>query len=448
VVIGGFQDAAKIPELRRRVLFTLFMLVIYRVGVFVPTPGIDAERLAKLFEQASATLFGMVNMFSGGALENFSVFALGIMPYITMSIIIQLMTSVYKPLEELQKEGEQGRRVITRYTRIGTCCLALFQGTIISIGLESQGVVMEPGLWFRIETAITLCAGTAFIMWLGEQITERGIGNGISLIIMAGIVARMPTTMLQTLDLAASQEIDPLSTFALFVFGIATIAVIVYFERSQRRIPVQYPKRAMGRRMTQAQTQHLPLKVNTAGVLPPIFASVFLAFPLTIAQLAKIEQLEDFLAWFNPSTWFYNAVFGGLIIFFCYFYTALVFDPNQVAENLKRNGGFVPTVRPGRDTADFLNRVLTRLTLWGSIYICAVCIAPQIFYSRMGAASFSYFFGGTAVLIVVGVTLDTLSQIESHVVARNYQGFMSKSPGKMRGGVGRASQMRGKLIQR
>jgi preprotein translocase subunit SecY len=307
---------------------------------------------------------------------------------------------------------------------------------------------MEPGLWFRIETAITLCAGTAFIMWLGEQITERGIGNGISLIIMAGIVARMPTTMLQTLDLAASQEIDPLSTFALFVFGIATIAVIVYFERSQRRIPVQYPKRAMGRRMTQAQTQHLPLKVNTAGVLPPIFASVFLAFPLTIAQLAKIEQLEDFLAWFNPSTWFYNAVFGGLIIFFCYFYTALVFDPNQVAENLKRNGGFVPTVRPGRDTADFLNRVLTRLTLWGSIYICAVCIAPQIFYSRMGAASFSYFFGGTAVLIVVGVTLDTLSQIESHVVARNYQGFMSKSPGKMRGGVGRASQMRGKLIQR
>ncbi len=447
--MGGFENATKIPELRKRVIFTFVMLIIYRVGVFVPTPGIDADRLARLFEQASATLFGMVNMFSGGALENFSVFALGIMPYITMSIIIQLLTSVVPRLEELQKEGEQGRRIITRYTRIGTICLALFQGTIISIGLESQGVVMNPGLWFRVETAITLSAGTAFIMWLGEQISERGIGNGISLIIMAGIVARMPTTILQTLDLAASQEINPMSTLGIFLFGILTIAVIVYVERAQRRIPVQYPKRAVGgKRVAQGSSQHLPLKINMAGVIPPIFASVFLAFPLTIAQFWQNEKIDDFIAWFNPNTLLYNVVFSGLIIFLCYFYTALMFDPNKVADNLKRNGGFVPTVRPGKDTASFLSRVLDRLTLWGAFYICAICILPRIFYTQMGASSFSYFFGGTAVLIVVGVTLDTLSQIESHMVARNYEGFMSKSPGKIRGGAGRVSNMRGRLIQR
>jgi preprotein translocase subunit SecY len=446
-VIPGVQDAAKIPELRRRVLLTLVLLLIYRVGVFIPTPGIDSARFKALFEQAAGTVFGMVNMFSGGALENFSVFALGIMPYISVSIIVQLLTHSVKHLEDLSKEGEQGRRVITKYTRWGTIVLALIQGTAISYGLESQGVVANPGWFFRIQAAITLTAGTAFIMWLGEQITERGIGNGISLIITAGIIARMPATLLQTFDLMNTGEITPFSMLGLMAFGIATVAFIVYVERSNRRIPVQYPKRSAGGRMTQATAQHMPLKVNSASVMPPIFASAFMFFPATIAQFSQVEWLSDYVAMLQPGSGLYEGLFAVLIVFFTFFYTSLIFDPNQIAENLKKNGGFIPTVRPGRDTANFLNRVLTRLTVWAAIYLCIVCIVPQLFYVEMGAASFTYFFGGTAILIVVGVTMDTLSQIESHVVARNYEGFMNKSPGKIRG-ASRATQMSGRLIRR
>lgn len=446
-MIAGVAGASKIPELRKRIVFTLLMLVVYRMGVFVPTPGIDTVRLKQLFEQASSTLFGMVNLFSGGALENFSVFALGIMPYISVSIIVQLLTSTLKPLEELQKEGESGKRIITRYTRIGTIFLALFQGTVISLGLEQQGVVADPGWTFRFMTAITLTAGTAFIMWLGEQITERGIGNGISLVIMSGIVARMPSTISQTFDLASEGAISYFSLLLLFLFGACVVAFIVFVERSQRRIPVQYPRRAVGRHMTQATTQHLPLKLNTAGVIPPIFASAFLVFPATIAQFSNIESLQEMATWLTPGGLVYEIIFAALIIFFCFFYTAMVFDPSQIAENLKKNGGFIPTVRPGKDTAEFINKVLTRLTVWGSLYVCAICIIPTLFYVEMGAASFAYFFGGTAVLIVVGVVMDTASQIESHVMARNYEGFMSKGGGKNRGGL-RGAQVSGRLIQR
>lgn len=445
-MIGGFQDAVKIPELKRRVLFTLGMLIIYRIGVFVPTPGIDSEQLRRMFEQASGTLFGLANMFSGGALENFSVFALGIMPYISMSIIMQLMTSSIPHLENLSKEGEQGRRVITKYTRIGTVILALVQGFMISVGLESQGVVADPGMRFRVITMCTLAAGTAFIMWLGEQITERGIGNGISLIIFAGIVARMPSALVATFALTSTGELSPFSILLLLFFGVATVAFIVFVERTYRKIPVQYPKRAMGKRMVQGSTQHLPLKVNTAGVIPPIFASSVLIVPATIAQFSQNETVQSMVSFLQHGSWVYELTFAVLIIFFAYFYTAIVFDPNQIAENLKKNGGFVPTVRPGKETADFLNKVLTRLTLWGAIYICIVCIAPSLFYTYMGAGVFAAFFGGTAVLIVVGVTLDTVSQIESHIVARNYEGFMAKSPGKIRG-MSRG-QGRGRLIQR
>ncbi|MCB0325635.1 MAG: preprotein translocase subunit SecY, partial [Bdellovibrionales bacterium] len=321
------------------------------------------------------------------------------------------------------------------------------QGMAISYGLESQGVVATPGWAFRLKAALTLTAGTAFIMWLGEQITERGIGNGISLIITAGIIARMPSTMLQTFDLMNTGEITPFTLLILFCFGISTVAFIVFVERSQRRIPVQYPKRTIGGRMTQATAQHMPLKVNSASVMPPIFASAFLFFPATIAQFGQIEWMNQYLAWLSPGTPVYELFFAGLIIFFTFFYTSLVFDPNQIAENLKKNGGFIPTVRPGRDTADFLNGVLTRLTVWAALYLCVVCIVPQVFYIEMGAASFTYFFGGTAILIVVGVTMDTLSQIESHVVARNYEGFMNKGAGKIRG-ASRATQMSGRLIRR
>ncbi len=444
-MIPGVQEAAKIPELRRRVLFTLGMLVVYRVGIFVPTPGIDAAKFRSLFDSASSTIFGMVNMFSGGALEHFSVFALGIMPYISVSIIVQLLTSTIKSLEELQKEGEHGKRIITKYTRRGTVILALAQGMAISYGLESQGVVSDPGWAFRVKSAITLAAGTAFIMWLGEQITERGIGNGISLIISTGIIARMPATLIQTFDLMRD---TPFTMLALLLFGAATVAFICFVERCQRRIPVQYPRRAVGKRMSQAMTQHMPLKLNSSGVIPPIFASAFLLFPHTIVQLGNFGGMKQYLSYLDPGTTGYHLVYGGLIIFFAYFYTALIFDPNQIAENLKKNGGSIPTVRPGRDTAEYISGILSRLTIWGALYLGIVCLVPQYVYHELGASGFTYFFGGTAVLIVVGVIMDTMAQIESHVVARNYESFMNKGAGKIRG-LGRGTtQIGGRLIKR
>ncbi len=447
-MIPGIQNAAKIPELRKRALYTLGMLIIYRIGVFVPVPGIDAEQFRRKFQDASATVFGMVNMFSGGAIENFSILALGIMPYISVSIIMQLLTSTSKYLEDLSKEGAHGKKIITRYTRIGTIILALIQGSVISAGLQSQGLVSTPGTMFVIKSAITLAAGTAFIMWLGEQITERGIGNGASLIISAGIIARMPSTLFQTLELMGEGGIEPASLLLVFLFGIGTVLFIVYVERCQRQIPVQYPKRvAGGRMMTQSAAQHMPLKLNTAGVIPPIFASAFLLFPATIAQVGDAKWMEAYLAYLSPGSFSYELIFAGLIMFFGYFYTALMFDPAQISENLKKNGGFIPTVRPGKDTTEFLMRVLNRLTLWGSIYLAIICIAPQVFYSEMGATGFSYFFGGTAILIVVGVTMDTMSQIQSHMFAKSYESFLDKGSKKVRGAAS-ASQVGGRLIRR
>ncbi|RMD85979.1 MAG: preprotein translocase subunit SecY [Candidatus Dadabacteria bacterium] len=446
-MIPGMQGIGKIPELRKRIFFTLGMLAVYRFGIFVSTPGIDVEALRRQFDTSAGSLFGLVNMFSGGALKQFSIFTLGIMPYISVSIIMQLLSSSIPALEALKKEGEAGQRVITRYTRQGTVALALFQGFMVSLGLESQGLVLNPGWSFRITTMITLTAGTAFIMWLGEQISEKGIGNGMSIVIFAGIVARMPATFISTLVLARSQEVAPISVLIVIVFCILTVAGIVFVERSHRKIPIQYPRRMVGRKMSQAQTQYMPLKVNMSGVIPPIFASAFLMLPATVATVSSNETLQEMMSYLVPGSWVYSAIFAGLIVFFSFFYTALIFNPPEVAENLKKNGGFVPTVRPGKATADFFYGVLNRLTLWGAIYIALVCLVPQFVYFKLGLTSFAYIFGGTAVLIAVGVILDTVSQIESYIVARNYEDFMSKSH-RQRGGLGSMRYTRNRLLRR
>lgn len=436
------------PELKKRIFFTLSMLVVYRLGVFIPTPGIDNERLQRFFDGSGQTLFGMVNMFSGGALEQFSVFALGIMPYISVSIIVQVLSATLKPLEELQKQGEQGKRIIQKWTRIGTIGLAMFQGVIISMGLERQGVVLDPGWSFRLFTALTLTAGTAFLMWIGEQVNERGIGNGISILIMAGILARMPSTMASTVQLVSSYQMGGFAFLSVIAFAIATVFFIVFVERAQRKIPVQYPRRSVGRQVTQPMTQHLPLKLNSASVMPPIFASALIFLPATFAQVSSNEILQTVVAALTPPNLWYQIVFGILIVIFAYFYTSLIIDPNKMADNLKRNGGFIPTVRPGKDTAQFLYQLLNRLTFWGSIYLVLICIIPTLVYFEAGASAFTFFFGGTAILIVVGVTMDTFTQIESHARQKQYEEMMTKKPGKVRAGqVKNATSGRG-LIQR
>lgn len=447
-MIPGIQNAASIPELRRRAFFTLFMLMIYRVGVFVPVPGIDAEKFKQMFDQASSTVFGMVNMFSGGAIENFSILALGIMPYISVSIIMELLKKTVKSLEDLSNEGQSGRATLARYTRIGAVVLALLQGAFISAGLQSQGLVTDTSPMFVIKTAITLAAGTSFIMWLGEQITERGIGNGVSLIITAGIIARMPSTLLQTLGLVSDGGVNPVEILGAFIFAVATVVFIVFVERSQRKIPVQYPKRAVaGRMMTQANQQFMPFKINSAGVIPPIFASAIMFFPATVAQMGNVEWINQYVSYLTPGSGTYELIFGAMIVFFTYFYTSLMLDPSKIAEDLKKNGGFVPTVRPGKDTADFFVKVLNRLTLWGALYLVIICIVPQTMYEQLGMSSFSYFFGGTAILIVVGVTMDLVAQIQSHLMAKSYEAFLEKGTQKVRG-ASRATQVGGKLIRR
>ncbi|MCO6431804.1 MAG: preprotein translocase subunit SecY [Deltaproteobacteria bacterium] len=446
-MVGNLAQAFRIPELNRRIIFTLSMLAVYRLGVFVSTPGVNVEALRNMFDTGEGTLFGMINLFSGGALEYFSIFTLGIAPYISVSIVIQLLTPTIPKLEALRKEGDSGRRVLTRYTRIGTIILALFQSFWIARGLESQGLVVDPGWTFRISTMFTLTAGTAFIMWLGEQITEKGIGNGVSIIIFAGIVARMPEVMVSTIALARTGDISPLAVLLLLVFCIATIMAIVYVERSHRKIPVQYPRRMVGNQLAQAQTQYLPLKVNMSGVIPPIFASAFMVLFASMFSFSTSEFWQDIGSHFHPGNAGYNIMFVVLIVVFCFFYTAVVFNPVDVAENLRKNGGFIPTVRPGKQTSDFLYSVLNRLTLWGSIYISAVCVLPQEFYFSFGVTQFAYVFGGTAVLIVVGVTLDTASQIESLIVARNYEAFMSRSS-KSKGGVAAMGKMGPRLIRK
>lgn len=433
---GGFQTAANIPELRRRIFFTLLMLAVYRAGVQIPTPGINGEALADFFAKKGGTLFDMFNMFSGGALENFSIFALGIMPYISASIIFQLLTVVVPQLEALSKEGEAGRRKITQYTRYATVVLSLIQGLFISIGLESMAapsggamIVIDPGWSFRLMTMLTLTSGTAFIMWLGEQMSERGIGNGISLIIFAGIVARMPAAIVNTFQMVSVGEMTFILLPVLLAMMAAVIALIIFFETAQRRIPVQYAKRMVGRKMYGGQQSHLPLKINMSGVIPPIFASSIMMFPATIGgfvQIDWVQRVSSALSWGSlPHTLLYV----GFIVFFCFFYTAVTFNPVDVGENLKRNGGFIPGVRPGKKTAEFIDKIIVRLTVIGAIYVSAVCVLPTILINKLNVP---FFFGGTALLIVVGVAIDTISQIESHMVMRNYDGFMKGAPIKGR----------------
>jgi len=425
--MSGLASAANIPELRKRVLFTLFMLFVYRMGVQIPTPGINGEALAAFFQQNAGTLFGMFNMFSGGALKNFSIFALGIMPYISASIIIQLLTVVIPQLEALSKEGEAGRRKITQYTRYSTVALSLIQGFFIATGLEGMSgpggaaIVLEPGLQFKLMTVLTLTTGTAFIMWLGEQMTERGVGNGISLIIFAGIVARMPAAIGNSIQLIKAGEIAVVFVPVMLVLMFFIVAFIVFFETAQRRIPIQYAKRVVGRRVYGGQSSHLPLKLNISGVIPPIFASSIMMFPATIGSFIKIDWVQQVSAMLSPGTVYYYLLYVVMIVFFCFFYTAVTFKPDDVADNLKKNGGFIPGIRPGKKTAEFIDYVLTRLTVIGAIYLSAVCVMPTLLINKFNVP---FYFGGTALLIVVGVAIDTISQIESHLVMRNYDGFM------------------------
>jgi preprotein translocase subunit SecY len=432
-LISGFGNIAKVPELKRRIIFTLALLAVYRVGCHVPTPGIDGSVLAEIFARARGTLLGLFDMFSGGALSSLSVFSLGIMPYISASIILQLLTVVIPHLEQLKKEGEAGRRKITQYTRYGTILLSVIQSFGIAVGLESmQGpgglfVVGMPGWAFRAMTVLTLTSGTAFIMWLGEQITERGIGNGISLIIFAGIVARMPAAILSTVQLATTGELSVLIIAGLMAMMVVVVGVIIYFERAQRRIPVQYAKRIVGRRIYGGQSTHLPLKINTAGVIPPIFASSIIMFPATLASFFQVGIMKSVAGALHPGTLIYDIIYVGFIIFFCYFYTAVTFNPVDVADNMKKYGGYIPGIRPGKRTADFIDRVLVRITFAGALYVSAVCVLPTILITGFNVP---FYFGGTALLIVVGVAMDTVAQIEAHMLTRHYEGFLRK---RMRG---------------
>ncbi|GAV21386.1 preprotein translocase subunit SecY [Mariprofundus micogutta] len=431
--MGGFGNIGKIPELKSRILFTLGMLIVYRIGAHIPVPGIDAAALAQFFGQAQGSLLGMFDMFSGGALSRLTIFALGIMPYISAAIIMQLMTVVSPKLEQLKKEGEAGRRKITEYTRYGTLLLATFQGIGISIGLESfsvggQSVVIDPGLDFRAMTVITLVTGTIFLMWVGEQITERGIGNGISLIIFAGIAAGLPSAIGGTLELARTGEYTAFTVLALFAMVLVVTALVVWFERAQRRIPIQYAKRQVGNRMYGGKASFLPLKVNTAGVIPPIFASSLILLPATFATFTKdvegLAWLGDLSAILSPGAWLYMALFTGLIVFFCFFYTAIVFNPKDTADNLKKNGGFIPGIRPGQKTADYVDNVLTRITVTGAAYVSIVCLIPEWLIAEL---SVPFYFGGTSLLIVVVVTMDTMGQIQSHLMSHQYEGLMKKA---------------------
>ena len=437
-MIGGFQNITKIPELKRRILFTFFMLAVYRLGCHIPTPGINGAALSAFFGAKQGTLFGLFDMFSGGALRRMSVMALGIMPYISAAIILELLAVVVPYLEKLNKEGEQGRKKIVQYTRYGTVLLCVVQGFGIALGLERMsspgGVAVVPvGGWgFRLLTMITLTAGTVFLMWLGEQITERGIGNGISLIIFAGIVARFPTAVANTFRLMSTGELTPFFMIIILALMITVVGVIVFVETGQRRIPVQYAKRVVGRKMYGGQSTHLPLKVNTAGVIPPIFASSIIMFPATIANFLNVRQipwLQTVVNFLAPGHIVYILIYVIFIFFFCYFYTAVHFNPVDVADNMKRYGGFIPGIRPGKNTADYIDRVLTRITFFGAIYVSAICVLPQILIYKLNVP---FYFGGTALLIVVGVAIDTMNQIEAHMLTRHYEGFMKKGFGRAR----------------
>ncbi len=423
MVGSGFQNILKIPELKKRILFTLMLLIVYRIGVNVPVPGIDSGALAEIFNRFKGVL-GIVDLFSGGALERFSIFALGIMPYISASIILQLLTVVVPHLERLSKEGEQGRKKITQYTRYGTVVLSIIQGFGISYGLVQGNANAIPAATFIPLTVITLTAGTAFIMWLGEQITERGIGNGISLIIFAGIVVRMPAAIGATFEMVRAGSMNIFAVLILVLFMAAVIAFIIFVEQGQRRIPVQYAKRVVGRRLYGGQSTHLPLKINQSGVIPPIFASSIIMFPATVASFIDVPFMQAVADALQPGNVWYELLFIGFIFFFCYFYTAVTFNVVDVADNMKKQGGYIPGIRPGKRTADYIDKVLTRITLGGAIYVSAVCVLPSVLITQFDVP---FYFGGTALLIVVGVAIDTIAQIESHMLARHYEGFLKKA---------------------
>jgi preprotein translocase subunit SecY len=436
--VAGFQNIGKIPELRKRILFTLGMLAVYRVGVFITVPGVNRVEMGNVISKSTGSFLGMFNMFSGGALEQLSIFALGIMPYVSASIVMQLLTVVIPKLDQLNKEGEQGRRKINQLTRYGTILLAMVQGFFIAQYLESLSsrgseVVVDPGWTFRIITILSLTTGTAFIMWLGEQITERGLGNGTSVIIFAGIVAAMPDALANYLS-GAGRSTDSGSgnfgTLLLVLLVVGTVAAICFFERAHRKIPVQYAKRQVGRKLYQGAQSHLPLKINVSGVIPPIFASSLLMFPQQIGNMSGSLLLQDMVSVLHPADWRYNLIFTVLIVFFAYFYTAVVFNPVQVADNLKKGGGFIPGIRPGKNTAQYIEKVLTRITFAGALYLAIVCMIPALLVKYLEVP---FQFGGTGLLIVVGVALDTVQQIESHLITRNYEGFTGPKGPRIRG---------------
>lgn len=439
MALANFASITKVPELRRRLVFTILMLAIYRVGVFITAPGIDRNVMRSVVQRQQGGLLGMFNLFTGGALENLSIFALGIMPYISSSIILQLLGTVYKPIEELRKEGEQGRRKLDQYTRYGTILLSIFQGFGIAMYLEGLNnsdlgggrfgdVVANPGWGFRLMTVITLTTGTAFIMWLGEQITERGVSNGISLIIFAGILADVPSVIFGYVQ-QNQGNLQPLNVAVLVTVVLLTVAFVVFFERAQRRIPIVYSRRQVGRRVYGGQTAHLPLKVNTAGMIPPIFASSLLMFPATLANL-NVPGMNYLQALMNRGDWVFNTFYALLIIFFCFFYTAVTFQPVDVADNLKKQQANIPGIRPGKQTAEYIDKVLTRITFGGSLYVAAVCLIPSIV---SGWYHVPFQFGGTSIMIVVGVALDMASQIESHLIQHNYEGLTGPRVSRIRG---------------
>ena len=426
-MIGGIQNIGRITELRQRILFTFAMLAVYRIGAFIVTPGIDPEVIRQFFQQMQGTVFGLFSMFSGGALEQLSVFSLGIMPYISASIILQLLTVVIPHLEQLKKEGEQGRKKINQYTRYGTIGLAMFQSFLIAVALENgqfgEGAVASPGWGFRLMCMLTLTTGTGFIMWLGEQITERGVGNGISMIIFASIIIGLPSALGQLFQLVRTDQFSILQTVFLAAFAVAVIGFVVVVERGQRRIPIQHARRVVGKRVMQGGMSYFPLRVNTAGVIPAIFASSLLMFPLTIGQFTDSPGVQTFIdQYLNPASIGYQVIYIGLIIFFCYFYTAIMINPADVADNIKKSGAYIPGIRPGKKTAEHIDRVLTRITLVGALYMSVVCVLPTVLAVRAGVP---FYFGGTALLIVVGVGLDTIAQVEAHLVSRQYEGFAS-----------------------
>ncbi|MBM3352695.1 MAG: preprotein translocase subunit SecY [Betaproteobacteria bacterium] len=416
-------------DLKRRLLFLLGALFVFRIGAHIPVPGIDPKVLAELFAGQQGGILGMFNMFSGGALSRFTIFALGIMPYISASIIMQLMTAVSPHLEQLKKEGEAGRRKITQYTRYGTLALALFQGTGIAIALESQAnLVLEPGMMFRLTTVATLVTGTMFLMWLGEQITERGLGNGISIIIFAGIAAGLPAAIAGTLELVRTGAMHPLVALLIAVAVLVITAFVVFVERGQRKILVNYAKRQVGNRVYGGQSSHLPFKLNMAGVIPPIFASSLILFPATLLSWFSTGEgmvwLKDLAGTLSPGQPIYVILYGGLIVFFCFFYTALQYNPKETADNLKKSGAFVPGIRPGEQTAHYLEKILTRLTLAGAVYVTLVCLLPEFLILRWNVP---FYFGGTSLLIIVVVTMDFMAQVQAYVMTHQYESLLRKA---------------------